>query len=171
MSKNTYSWIMIIVCCMFAFGCAKKNKITETAVPTEVVAVETAPSEAAVAVQSNMSNISVGNDQLGMKTIYFAFDSYVLSDESKLTLQANADWLKAHPSTNLVIEGNCDERGSDVYNMALGENRARAASNYLVSIGVPAESIRIISYGEERPAVMGHDERAWSLNRRDEFKY
>lgn len=169
MRKNTLCWIMIVVCCMFAFGCAKKTKVTETTEPVAPVAVESAPSD--VAAQPAMGNMSVGNEQLGMKTIYFAFDSYELSEESKLTLQANADWMKTHPSANVVIEGNCDERGSDAYNMALGENRARAASNYLVSLGVPAESIRIISYGEERPAVMGHDESAWSKNRRDDFKY
>lgn len=154
---------------MFSFGCAKKTKVADTA-PAPAAVVQEAPQADTSDQQADAGSLSVGNQDMGMKTIYFAFDSYVLSDESKATLQANADWLKTHPSTNLVIEGHCDERGSDVYNMALGENRARAASNYLVSLGVPAESVRIISYGEERPAVQGHDESAWSMNRRAEFK-
>jgi peptidoglycan-associated lipoprotein len=104
-----------------------------------------------------------------MKGIYFEFDSYVLTEDSKRTLQENAQWMKANPSANIVIEGHCDERGSDGYNMALGENRARSASNYLVSLGAAPESIRIVSYGEEKPVAMGHDESAWAQNRRAEF--
>lgn len=169
MKKNVFCWSLILVCCAFSFGCAKKTKVAET---TDTLS--TAPQAVAVSSdrsgsQSDNSGLRVGNAQLGMKGIYFDFDSYTLSEDSKQTLQSNAAWLKANPTANIVIEGHTDERGSDVYNMALGENRARSASNYLVSLGIAAERIRLISYGEEKPAVMGEGEAVWSKNRRAEF--
>ncbi|WP_432821385.1 peptidoglycan-associated lipoprotein Pal [Trichloromonas sp.] len=168
MKKNIFCWALVIVCCAFSAGCAKKSKVAENldslSNTSEVVADSGDRSG-----QSDTSGLRVGNAQLGMKGIYFEFDSYTLSEDSKQTLQANAEWLKANPTASIVIEGHTDERGSDVYNMALGENRARSASNYLVSLGVSAERVRIISYGEEKPAVMGQGEGVWSKNRRAEF--
>ncbi len=168
MQKNIFCWAMVVVCCAFSFGCAKKTKVAETAEAPAVVAQE-APQVDRSAPQADTSGLRVGNDQMGMKGIYFEFDSYVLTEDSKRTLQENAQWMKANPTANIMIEGHCDERGSDEYNMALGENRARAASNYLVSLGVAPESIRIVSYGEEKPVAMGHDESAWAQNRRAVF--
>jgi peptidoglycan-associated lipoprotein len=169
MKKNVFCSALIMVCCAFSVGCAKKTNVSENleTLPTtpEAVAVSIDRSDS----QSDSNGLRVGNAQLGMKGIYFEFDSYTLSEESKRVLQANAEWIKAHPTANLVIEGHTDERGSDVYNMALGENRARSANNYLVSLGVSPDRIRIISYGEEKPAVMGQGEAAWSKNRRAEF--
>jgi peptidoglycan-associated lipoprotein len=98
--------------------------------------------------------------------VFFAFDKYNLTDESKVILEDNADELKGAPSTTLLIEGHCDERGTKSYNLALGEKRARAAKDYLVALGVPASRISIISYGKERPFDMGHNEAAWAKNRR-----
>jgi len=168
MKKNVFCSALIIVCCAFSAGCAKKTNVAEN-----LDTLAAAPQEVAVSndrsSQSDSTGLRVGNAQLGMKGIYFEFDSYTLSEESKQTLQANVEWLKANPTANIVIEGHTDERGSDVYNMALGENRARSASNYLVSLGVTSERIRIISYGEEKPAVMGQGEAVWSKNRRAEF--
>ena len=168
MKKNVFCSALIIVCCAFSAGCANKTNVAEN-----LDTLAAAPQEVAVSTdrssQSDSTGLRVGNAQLGMKGIYFEFDSYTLSEESKQTLQANVEWLKANPTANIVIEGHTDERGSDVYNMALGENRARSASNYLVSLGVTSERIRIISYGEEKPAVMGQGEAVWSKNRRAEF--
>lgn len=103
-----------------------------------------------------------------LESIYFDFDSSTLSPQSRETLAKNAEVLKGNGST-IRIEGHCDERGSDEYNLALGDQRAKAASLYLQSMGVPATKLSVISYGEEKPAVSGHDEKAWAQNRRDEF--
>lgn len=104
-------------------------------------------------------------EKIGDK-VYFAFDSSSLSHEAKETLDRQAEFLKSHPDLTIRVEGNCDERGTREYNMALGERRAFAAVNYLISKGINSDRITAISYGKERPAVLGHDEAAWSLNRR-----
>jgi len=102
--------------------------------------------------------------------IYFDFDKSDLRQEAKETLKAKADWLRAHPSYSVIIEGHCDERGTNEYNLALGDRRASSAKKYLVALGISAERLTTISYGEERPADPRHNENAWAKNRRDEFK-
>jgi peptidoglycan-associated lipoprotein len=97
--------------------------------------------------------------------VFFDTDSSVINAEGQATLQKQAEWIKSS-SKSVTVEGHCDERGTREYNLALGERRATAAKNYLVSLGVPARSIQTVSYGKERPAVVGSDESAWSQNRR-----
>jgi peptidoglycan-associated lipoprotein len=104
-----------------------------------------------------------------LKTIYFDFDKYNLRDDAKRTLEGNAKVLMANPRARIVIEGHCDERGTTEYNLALGERRASTARDYLIRLGVAASQISIISYGEERPVSLGHDEDSWATNRRGEF--
>lgn len=106
----------------------------------------------------------------GMEQVYFDFDQFTLSAEARETLSNNAKYLQMNNGVQVVIEGHCDERGSDEYNLALGESRAIAAKNYLVSLGISAKRVSVISYGEEKPAVKGSTESAWSKNRRAEFK-
>jgi peptidoglycan-associated lipoprotein len=101
--------------------------------------------------------------------IYFDYDSSELKSEAQATLTKKADWLKANSSYKLKIEGHCDNRGSTEYNLALGGRRAEAASKFISALGVSADRITTISYGEEKPAVEGDNEAAWSKNRRDEF--
>jgi peptidoglycan-associated lipoprotein len=104
------------------------------------------------------------------EAIYFDFDNSDLSQASREVLSKNADiLLKVKPDAKIKIEGNCDERGSAEYNLALGERRAKSALQYLLTLGVKADRISIISYGKEKPAVQGSDEAALSKNRRDEF--
>lgn len=103
------------------------------------------------------------------KTVYFAFDSYKLDGAAREALKANAEWLKNNASATIQVEGHCDERGTTEYNVALGERRANATMDYLVKLGIPKSRLSVISYGEERPADPGHDETAWSKNRRAEF--
>ncbi|MGB1539426.1 MAG: peptidoglycan-associated lipoprotein Pal, partial [Rickettsiales bacterium] len=98
--------------------------------------------------------------------VFYGYDSSVLTSAGQRTLERQAAWLKQYPSVNVVIEGHCDERGTREYNLALGERRATAAKNYLVSLGVPSSRVRTISYGKERPAVLGSSEEAWAQNRR-----
>ena len=87
-----------------------------------------------------------------------------------MTLEQNAVYLRSNPALKVVIEGHCDDRGSDEYNLALGERRAVAAKNYLVSLGIAAERLSVISYGEEQPLVTAANEEGWAKNRRAEFK-
>ena len=110
---------------------------------------------------------AAGPDRL--HRVYFAFDRYELSEDDRGRLQQNAKWLEAHPRDRILIAGNCDERGTERYNVALGEERARSAREYLQSLGIDASRIDIISYGKERPLDPGHDEDAWAKNRRDDF--
>lgn len=105
-----------------------------------------------------------------LQRIFFEFDQYTLTDEARATLAGNAAYLKANSSVRLRIEGHCDERGSDEYNLALGERRAMAAKTYLETLGVEATRLSIISYGEEMALDPGHGEEAWAKNRRAEFK-
>lgn len=104
-----------------------------------------------------------------LENIYFSFDSPSISSAARTILVQNAKLLTASTGGTVTIAGNCDERGSAEYNLALGEKRARAARNYLISLGIPAKRLTTISYGEEKPADPGHDETAWAKNRRDEF--
>ncbi len=107
--------------------------------------------------------------QAGLAKIFFNFDSSALSQEARETLVKNAELIKQSAGFKVRIEGNCDERGSDEYNLALGERRAQGAMKYLIAMGVPAERLSMISYGEEKPIDPGHDEAAWAKNRRDDF--
>jgi peptidoglycan-associated lipoprotein len=101
--------------------------------------------------------------------IYFDFDSFTLSDNARKTLTENAGYLRKSAAAKLRIEGNCDERGSAEYNIALGQKRAEAAKKYLVTMGIPADRLTTISYGKEKPLDQGHDDAAWAKNRRDDF--
>lgn len=118
----------------------------------------------------------VGKGSLGegvvikqLKMIHFGFDDYSLSNEAQTVLMDNAQWLKSNPAVKVQIEGHCDERGSEEYNLALGEKRAVSARDYLIQLGLQADRMSVISYGKERPVNPGHDEKAWAENRRDEF--
>jgi len=103
------------------------------------------------------------------ESTYFDFDKSFIKLEHRPTLHEKAAFLKDYPDMRARIEGNCDERGTNEYNLALGERRANSAKNFLVSLGIAADRIEIISYGEERPRALGHNEAAWSQNRRDDF--
>ncbi len=103
------------------------------------------------------------------EAVYFDFDDYSLRADTQENLNSLGAHLKEAAGTSVQIEGHCDERGSNEYNLALGERRANSVKNYLVQLGVEAGSLNTISYGEERPAAEGHDESAWSKNRRAEF--
>ena len=105
-----------------------------------------------------------------LQSIYFDFDKYNLKPEAVKKLDQTADWLSKKPSVKIRIEGHCDERGTNEYNLALGDRRANSAKKYLIDLGIGSDRISTISYGEERPADPGHNEAAWAKNRRDEFK-
>ena len=103
------------------------------------------------------------------ESIYFDFDKSFIKLEYRAVLQTKAEFLKDYPNAHIRIEGNCDERGTNEYNLALGERRANSAAKFLVSLGIPSERIEAISYGEERPLASGQGGGAWAQNRRDDF--
>jgi peptidoglycan-associated lipoprotein len=109
------------------------------------------------------------NKNSPFQPVFFGLDSFEVDGTAQQALNANAGILKKYPSWVITIEGHCDERGSAEYNLALGEKRALAAKTYLVSLGVPADRLRTVSYGKEFPFDPGHDEAAWSKNRRAHF--
>jgi peptidoglycan-associated lipoprotein len=115
------------------------------------------------------SNFNEDRSQFSQQTVYFDFDKSTIKASEQGKLQAVAEYLRAEPRTMLLVEGHCDERGTAEYNRALGERRALAAREYLISLGIIGERMNTISYGEDRPADPGHDEVAWGRNRRAEF--
>ena len=104
-----------------------------------------------------------------LKDIFYGYDRYDLEAEARSTLKANADWLKKNPAARIEIEGHCDERGTNEYNLALGAKRAQAAKDYLVTLGVATERLSTISYGEEIPVCKEQNESCWRQNRRARF--
>ena len=104
-----------------------------------------------------------------LKPLFFELDQSDVSTAGQQVLQANAAVLKKYPTMQITIEGHCDERGTAEYNLALGERRALSAKNYMVSLGIPADKIKTVSYGKEFPFDPGHDEGAWKNNRRAHF--
>ncbi len=110
-------------------------------------------------------------DPLSKRVVYFEYDSSLMTPEAQVIAEAHANYLLSNPGVSLVLEGHADERGTREYNLALGEDRAKSVSQFMQAVGVQSSRIRTISYGEERPVALGHDESAWSLNRRVEILY
>ncbi|MBQ7585159.1 MAG: peptidoglycan-associated lipoprotein Pal [Desulfovibrionaceae bacterium] len=135
------------------FGCAKKKQVEEPAYD------DSANAELNAAIQ-----------QITDGRVYFAFDRYAILPEGKQVLTAKAELMKKYPSIRVRIEGNCDERGTQEYNLALGERRAQAAREFLAALGVNPSQMETISYGKENPAVQGSGEAVWQQNRRDDFR-
>lgn len=105
-------------------------------------------------------------DAAGLRDVFFAYDSFAISEEGRLSLARDAEWIKSNQGSQLKIEGHCDERGTSAYNLVLGEKRAKAARNYLVELGVSANRLGVVSYGKERPFCKDHSEACYAQNRR-----
>jgi len=153
-------------------GCGKKQQQADIGTsPGSAVSEETVkvPDSDIPVSQPTAEPSDVITGDMGLRPVFFDFDKYDITAPGRETLNANARILKDKPAMRLTIEGHCDERGTTQYNLALGEKRARAAMNYLVSLGIDAGRLEIVSYGKERPFAMGHDESAWAQNRRAHF--
>jgi peptidoglycan-associated lipoprotein len=163
---------MIFACALVALtamaGCGGK-KATTAPPPTEPATSSTNTPPVEQPTDMGGSTPSSEVTQLALNDAFFDFDSYSLSSEAKGTLEENAKQLKASTAGNVTIEGHCDERGTEAYNLALGEKRANAAKDYLVALGVNGSRINTVSYGKQRPFADGHDESAWAKNRRAHF--
>jgi peptidoglycan-associated lipoprotein len=139
---------------------APPEPVTEpTPVPAEPVAEDSVGSK----------SLDDLNRNSPLKPVFFSLDSEEVDGAGQQVLQTNADVLKKYPSWQVTVEGHCDERGTAEYNLALGERRAVSARTYLVSLGIAADRIKTVSYGKEFPFDPGHDEAAWSKNRRAHF--
>lgn len=194
MSKGMLS-LLIVLCCgtLVAGGCAKKQIVKGDETATTAPATPAKPAEPAQPTKPPVREETVQEQpvrespiasadqdtrrqgtsgiqqEAALERIFFDFDSYLLTPTARETLNKHAEWLKANSSAQLQIEGHCDERGSDEYNLALGEKRAKSAENYLVTLGIPNNRLSTISYGKEKPLDQGQDETAWAKNRRAEF--
>ncbi len=148
---------------------SKKATATASSLTNAAPAVPTKAPDQPLPVQQTQKTSTTEQMQSALNKIYFDFDSADVSESARDTLSKNATEMMKDRSVKFRIEGNCDERGSTEYNLALGERRAKAARKYLVTMGVKPDRLSVISYGEEKPAVQGSDESAWAKNRRDEF--
>jgi peptidoglycan-associated lipoprotein len=145
-------------------ACAKKP-VMESEPPAAPEAPSPVAEVAPVASSATLTTLTGAQ----LESVYFDYDSYNLSPAAQQTLAADAALLLQESTVKVTIEGHCDERGSDEYNLALGAQRATSVKTHLVSLGVNADRLTTISYGEERPAVTGSDDAAWSKNRRAAF--
>ena len=158
----------LLAALLMALGCASRKQVStrdiEPPPPPPTTQQDTPPptSEPSTPAPSEPETRSALTDA------FFDFDEASLRADAKSALEGNAKWMEKH-SGNVIVEGHCDERGSVEYNLALGEKRAKAAKEYLVSYGIAANRLTTISYGKERPFDPGHDETAWSQNRRAHF--
>ncbi len=112
---------------------------------------------------------TIGGEGGPLSDIHFGYNDYTVQPQDSSVLRSNASWLQAHPNANVQVEGNCDERGSEDYNIALGAKRAQSAKDYLTTLGISPGRISTISYGKELPLCQEHDESCWQRNRRDHF--
>lgn len=153
-------------------GCAH-HRPTPAGAPTPVAAAPTPQSPAAVTAVSDNPAARVNGEQMRQtlaQMTFFDFARALLTDQDRATLDAKIPILLDNPGLHIRVDGSCDDRGSDEYNMALGQRRAAAAKRYLTDHGVDPSRIDIISYGKERPIAQGNDEAAWARNRNDQFE-
>lgn len=134
--------------------------------PDPGAAVSTGTSQGDTSAPAPGSQADFVAQMMGQDTIYFDTDKFNVDGADQAALQAQAAWLQKYPAKRASVEGHADERGTREYNLALGERRANAAKNYLVSLGVDAGRLTTVSYGKERPVALGSDEESWAKNRR-----
>ena len=192
MRKTFLMLLMLTIACGLVLtigGCAKKKAISdeemgsvveEEKVPQpgepgyekiyeESMASKQESLDAQAASMGKGHEILEGRTSAPLLPIYFDFDKSNIRQDQRARLEKNADYLKQNKSVKVRIEGNCDERGTNEYNMALGERRAINAKKYLINLGIHSDRLHTISYGEEKPLLYGHDELSWAQNRRDDF--
>ena len=183
--KSKWTLPLVIACVLLAFsvGCKKAPPDTPAASPPPPpaapppppVEVTTAPSPPVQDETPSPYDVEIMQADTDARSsgdlgdVYFDFDKYDLKDDARDRLSKNAEFLKKYSRFVITIEGHCDERGTNDYNIALGDRRANAARDYLVSMGIGGSRVKTLSYGEERPVCTQSDEGCWSRNRRGEF--
>jgi peptidoglycan-associated lipoprotein len=178
MSKSVVEYLVLSLFVVIGFfvlsGCPKKVETAKQSVGVQEGRAGTPPTEEVPPMQvPKIQEAEVSEGAGPVKTVlqdaFFDFDKAVVRDDAKTVLQDNAKWLRSNPKAKIQIEGHCDERGTNEYNLALGERRAQAAKRFLVALGIEANRISTISYGEERPFCMGSGEACYQQNRRAHF--
>lgn len=193
--KKNLTWVGLLIVLVFSLsiftGCAEKKALVKegAAQDQQVTSDQAAKDAAAKAEADRLAREKAERDRLAreqaekeqsakvqaaataetVKDIYFDFDKSNIRPDAREVLKANADYFLKNSAAAIIVEGNCDERGTAEYNMALGQRRAQEAKKYLVNLGVKGSAIKTISYGKERPVDPGHDEQAWAKNRRAHF--
>ena len=168
--------VMILPVVFFSISCTKKLVQTEPSQTTPSEISESSSStvnEAEQTIQPQEDRLraeEAAREAAGAafvnEIIHFSFDSALLSDQAQQILNDKADYLRTNSGVTVTVEGHCDERGTDAYNIALGERRAESVKNFLVDLGISANRLNTVSYGEERPLAMGRNESSWAKNRR-----
>lgn len=170
--------ILVVLLMIFAVGCAKKyvkapeeqqpvapeEEMMKGAEEEEIIEARVIPKEA-----EDIDSADVGESFFEFQDALFDYDKYDIRPDTREVLDSVASWLNGHKDINILIEGHCDERGTNEYNLALGERRAKAARDYLLSKGINHIRMNIITYGEERPVCTEKNEECWQSNRRAHF--
>ena len=185
--RRNLAWMVLVVAAALAAGCGGKKRppAVSTAPPPTEETGRTLPTEVPPAGEPGPDVRSLGAESARgedftpsdaetgeggpLEDIHFEYDSANLTDQARSVLEKHALWLQNHRPAKVLVEGHCDERGTVEYNLALGEKRARAARDYLASLGVSTDRLRTVSYGKERPLDAASNEAAWAANRRDHF--
>jgi peptidoglycan-associated lipoprotein len=185
--------LFVVPAMLFTVSCAKKAVVTEPSM-TDTTAADEAARQAELEKQKEMErqkqleeerlaaeraeqlkadamarDMMMAKNRFLNENVYFDFDNATLDYQAQELLKQKAMWLRDNPDANVVIEGHCDERGTNAYNLALGERRAESAKTFLVNLGISGMRLTTISYGEEKPVDMGQNEEAWAKNRRAAF--
>jgi peptidoglycan-associated lipoprotein len=177
--------LLVVPGLFFTTSCAKKTIPSDAGLSQPTGTQTRAPEAEGTDAQTALENQRLQEERLRQEAkemreraektafeneyIYFEYDKSRITSEARSVLKKKARWLLANPGTSIVIEGHCDERGTNEYNMALGDRRAQSTKRYLMDLGVPSGRLTTISYGEERPLDRGSDEVAWAKNRRAQF--
>jgi peptidoglycan-associated lipoprotein len=185
MKKFLQIGLATIVATLLLTGCSKMETQTQASSPNSKinhgadVHVPYVPPKEAIATEEPLNTSSSraagrasvleGRSTAPLLPIYFNFDRSNIRVDQREKLQMNSAYLEEHPGLRLRIEGNCDEKGNNEYNLSLGEKRAISAKKYLINLGIAISRITTISYGDEKPLLYGHDELSWAQNRRDDF--
>jgi len=166
MVKNVKALLAVLLCVsvMTLSGCGDSK--TDDAMKAEAQGEAMGAEES---LDSKTLGISEGRTTEGMLPVYFNFDSSDIKSDQVPRIEVNAEFVKSHPDMAIKIEGNCDPRGTNEYNMALGERRALSAKKYIINLGANESQLSTVSYGEERMLLHGHDELSWAQNRRTDF--
>jgi peptidoglycan-associated lipoprotein len=185
MKKNAWLAIALVIIfslMLFTVSCTKKEVQTQPVSATEPEVQKTADRSAEKdedarlleqlqeeQLRSEAAAREAAKTAFVKENVPFAFDSSALSDQARQILNSKADYLRTNPDVLVTVEGHCDDRGTNIYNLALGEQRAESVKSFLVSQGIGTNRLNTVSYGEERPIAMGHDEASWARNRRAQF--
>jgi peptidoglycan-associated lipoprotein len=172
MKQNVWlsvSLAMILPVMIFTVSCSKKVVKTQQAATMEPEVQQAPEPSTEVANLVESPNLAAAERAFVGEKIHFAFDSSDLSSDARQILSGQAEYLRTNPDIRVTVEGYCDDRGTESYNMSLGKRRAESVRNFLVDMGISRDRLNTVTYGEQRPIAMGENENAWAQNRRAEF--